>query len=210
MNIQNREIERRFLVNEMPANVVSTLEIQQTYLDCTLSVWTNRVDETPQLTLKNISDECKSLIMSIEISDRRIFKSLSSLLKQSVALTIRVRIIDSKAVLTIKGPAKKGQIGKPEIEFAIDSEIGEDLITKFHTGEVVRKTRHIIPYDFDPALKWEVDVFHDNNDGLVTVEIEIPTEDFNVSIPTWVGKEITHDYRYANSNLAQHPFNTWE
>jgi len=54
-----------------------------------------------------------------------------------------------------------------------------------------------------------VDEFHDENEGLLMAEIELPQEDFPFEKPGWLGKEVTNDIRYYNSYLAKHPFSTW-
>jgi adenylate cyclase len=56
---------------------------------------------------------------------------------------------------------------------------------------------------------WEVDEFEGENAGLTTAEVELKCEDQAVSIPDWVGKEVTKDSRYFNANLVAHPFAKW-
>ena len=38
--------------------------------------------------------------------------------------------------------------------------------------------------------------------GLVIAEVELPSTDHSVSLPAWVGREITGEARYANAVLA--------
>ena len=52
-----------------------------------------------------------------------------------------------------------------------------------------------------------LNAFEKNNKGLIIAEIELNNEDEAFETPPWVGKEITSDYRYLNSNLAIKPFN---
>jgi CYTH domain-containing protein len=40
-------------------------------------------------------------------------------------------------------------------------------------------------------------------------EIELQSEDQPFSRPPWLGKEVTNDNRYYNSNLAGHPYKAW-
>jgi CYTH domain-containing protein len=56
---------------------------------------------------------------------------------------------------------------------------------------------------------WEVDEFHGENEGLIVAEIELDDENEKFEIPSWLGKEVTADYRYLNSNLAKNPFSSW-
>lgn len=71
------------------------------------------------------------------------------------------------------------------------------------------KTRYLMPYEPDNSLTWEVDVFKGDNEGLIIVEIEMPSEDYDLIIPDWVGKEVTHDMKYTNVQLSANPFKTW-
>ena len=48
-----------------------------------------------------------------------------------------------------------------------------------------------------------------DNAGLVIAEIELQSEDQPFSRPPWLGKEVTNDNRYYNSNLAGHPYKAW-
>ena len=56
---------------------------------------------------------------------------------------------------------------------------------------------------------WEVDVFAGDNAGLIVAEVELPSADAPLSLPEWVGAEVSHDPRFFNSNLARHPYRSW-
>ena len=43
---------------------------------------------------------------------------------------------------------------------------------------------------------WEVDEFLAENQGLVLAEVELDDPQQTVSLPTWVGEEVTMDPRY--------------
>ena len=53
---------------------------------------------------------------------------------------------------------------------------------------------------------WEIDEFLDENAGLIVAEIELPDEDAPFERPDWLGREVSNDPRYFNSNLVRHPF----
>nr|WP_218280172.1 hypothetical protein [Verrucomicrobium spinosum] len=40
-------------------------------------------------------------------------------------------------------------------------------------------------------------------------EIELPSEDAPFDKPSWAGAEVSHDPRYFNSRLAEHPYSEW-
>jgi adenylate cyclase len=116
---------------------------------------------------------------------------------------VRVRISEPDAWLTIKG-ARDG-IGRPEFEYLIPLEDARVMLKSLSVSLVV-KTRHIL--DASPG-HWTIDVFHGDNDGLVLLEIE-SSEDFTIdSLPTWVGQEVSDDYRFTNAHLSEHPYVSW-
>ena len=56
------------------------------------------------------------------------------------------------------------------------------------------------------VLNWEIDCFEGDNSGLIIVEIEIPTPDYPLMIPPWLGKEVTKDgENWSNYALALNP-----
>ena len=60
------------------------------------------------------------------------------------------------------------------------------------------------------AIEREIDEFSGDNQGLIIAEIELESEDSVFEKPSFLGKEITFDYRYSNSSLAENPYCTWE
>jgi CYTH domain-containing protein len=73
-------------------------------------------------------------------------------------------------------------------------------------GPIVRKIRRKIEHE---GATWEVDEFKGDNDGLVVAEIELQDEDQRFARPAWLGREVTDDPRYFNSNLTSHPYCEW-
>jgi adenylate cyclase len=117
--------------------------------------------------------------------------------------TVRVRIAGAKAFLTVKS-VRQG-VTRAEFEYEIPVADAEQML-KLSDGPIVEKNRHVIERD---GLKWEVDEFLGENAGLVMAEIELTSEDQPFSRPPWLGREVTHDNRYYNSNLAAHPYKQW-
>ena len=117
--------------------------------------------------------------------------------------TVRVRIAGDEAFLTVKS-VRQG-VTRGEFEYAIPVADAEQLL-KLSDGPVVEKNRHVIVHE---GSKWEVDEFLGDNAGLVIAEIELTSEDQPFSRPAWLGREVTHDNRYYNSNLAAHPYKEW-
>lgn len=117
--------------------------------------------------------------------------------------TLRVRLTDHKAFLTIKG-ANTGAT-RQEFEYEIPQEDAKQLLDNFAVTEL-SKRRYKISF---AGKVWEVDEFHGNNSGLIVAEIELEHETEPYEIPEWIDVEVTGDAKYYNSNLTQKPFNTW-
>ena len=117
--------------------------------------------------------------------------------------TVRVRVAGESAQLTVKGLSKGAT--RAEFEYAIPVEDAKQLL-EMCKQPLVEKHRRKIPID---NLIWEVDEFLGENEGLVLAEVELTSEDQQISLPDWVGEEVTEDNRYFNSSLVQHPFKSW-
>ncbi len=118
--------------------------------------------------------------------------------------TVRVRVVQDKAWLTVKG-ASHGAT-RAEFEYAIPVADAEELLA-LCDGPLVRKLRRVVEH---AGATWEIDEFQGDNAGLVVAEIELASEDEAFEAPPWLGAEVTHDARYFNSNLAAAPFSTWK
>lgn len=113
--------------------------------------------------------------------------------------TIRIRISDERSYITIKSPRKTGSLSRGEWEFEIPVEDARELLEICLPGRVV-KTRYIVPAG---KHNYEVDVFHEKNEGLIIAEIELNSEDEEYEKPSWLGREVTGDPRYYNSMLIK-------
>ena len=119
--------------------------------------------------------------------------------------TVRVRIGDSGAWLTIKGPSRNGGLSRYEWEKEIDVEEAKELL-QLAEGAVIDKVRYYVDYEGHTI---EVDEFHGDNEGLVIAEIELQSEDERVVLPKWLGREVTGEKRFYNSHLRTHPYCEW-
>lgn len=118
--------------------------------------------------------------------------------------SVRVRILDDKGILTVKGPFV-GLGSRPEWEKEISLQEAEDLFQLCKPGSI-DKTRWIVPAG---ERKFEVDEFHGENEGLVMAEIELKSQDEAFGRPSWLGDEVTGDPRFYNGYLARNPFKNW-
>jgi adenylate cyclase len=111
--------------------------------------------------------------------------------------TIRLRITDNEAFLTIKSLAEINSITRHEWEFMIPLNDAIEMMNLCLPGKIL-KTRYLIPCG---KHTFEVDVFHEKNKGLIIAEIELKSEDEQFEKPEWLGMEVTGNPSYYNSNL---------
>jgi adenylate cyclase len=113
--------------------------------------------------------------------------------------TIRLRIADEKAFLTIKGRPLKNTITRNEWEVQVPVTDAQEMILLCLPGRIV-KTRYLIP---SGRHVFEVDIFHEKNEGLIIAEIELISEDEQFVKPDWLGEEVTGNPDYYNANLIK-------
>ena len=119
--------------------------------------------------------------------------------------TVRVRIRDSRAYITIKGPSTDNGLTRYEFEQEIPLDDALQLMRLCEPG-IIDKTRWLVK---SGDHTFEVDEFHGENDGLIVAEVELHDATDVVEIPHFIGKEVTGDRRYYNSQLRQHPYCHW-
>jgi CYTH domain-containing protein len=126
-------------------------------------------------------------------------------INQAGGRTVRVRIRDEKAYLTIKGPSLDGGLSRFEWEIEIPVADAEQLL-ELRVSAVIDKRRYLVPFE---GHTFEVDEFYGDNEGLVMAEVELSEPDEAFARPSWLGREVTGDPRYYNSHLSRHPFKEW-
>lgn len=119
----------------------------------------------------------------------------------SGALLVRVRRAGEKAFLTLKGPTEG--ISRDEWEYPIPLADALAMLDDYGTGGKLSKTRYLVP---SGEHTFEVDVFDGPLEGLVIAEVEIESENVVVTLPEWLGPEVSSDHFFANSNLANHGY----
>ncbi len=118
--------------------------------------------------------------------------------------TVRVRTIDERAFLTIKGLTRG--FSRVEYEYEIAHGDAVEMLDDLCLQPIVEKHRYEIECE---GLTWEVDEFHGVNEGLIVAEVELESEEQEVPKPDWIGEEVSGDPRYFNANLIANPFTTW-
>lgn len=120
--------------------------------------------------------------------------------------SVRIRIRDEHAYLTIKGPSLDGGLSRYEFEQEIPIDDAQKLMTLCEPG-IIDKTRWLVR---SGDHIFEVDEFHADNDGLVVAEVELSDPTETPLLPHFVGQEVTGDRRYYNSKLRRHPYCQWD
>ena len=118
---------------------------------------------------------------------------------------VRIRILDDKAFITIKGVTNDSGTSRYEWEKEIPvSDANELLLIAEKT--IIEKFRYHIKQN---KHTFEVDEFLGDNKGLTVAEIELSSENEIFDKPIWLGEEVTGIAKYFNASLSKQPFNSW-
>ncbi len=118
--------------------------------------------------------------------------------------TVRVRTIDAKGFLTIKGITTGAT--RAEYEYEIPAADAEAMLNDLCEKPLIEKSRYKIDFG---GFVWEVDEFYGENLGLIVAEVELQSEDQTFEKPEWIAEEVTGDPKYFNSNLISDPYLKW-
>ena len=119
--------------------------------------------------------------------------------------TVRIRIRNERAYITIKGPSLNGGLSRYEFEQEIPLDDARKLLTLCDPG-IIDKTRWLVKAG---NHTFEVDEFAGDNEGLTVAEVELASEDEAFEKPAFIGQEVTGDRRYYNSQLRCNPYCRW-
>ena len=99
---------------------------------------------------------------------------------------IRIRLEESSASVAFKG--RRCGMNRLEVEYRIPLEDAEELIRILQPRHLILKTRYWVPVQ---GIMWFVDVHESPFGGLVTAEVELDNETQPLSLPSWMGEELT-------------------
>lgn len=123
-------------------------------------------------------------------------------LSENIERSIRIRIEDKKAFITIKGNTDK--ITRDEFEYDIPFEDAIKLIKM--CDKTIIKKRTTIKFN---QRYWIIDTFEGDNEGLIVAEIELKNEKEKFALPPWVTEEVSYDSKYYNLQLLRNPYKNW-
>jgi len=118
--------------------------------------------------------------------------------------TVRVRIKNNNAYLTLKGKSKG--LSRSEFEYPIPLSDAKNMLQELCIKPYIEKNRYNIVVG---NHTWELDIFEGANSGLIIAEVELKSEDEEFIKPSWITKEVSFDARYRNSYLVNHPYSQW-
>jgi len=124
-------------------------------------------------------------------------------LSHEKSCVVRVRIVEDKAYLTIKG--QQEGISRAEFEYSVSVEDAQGML-ELASQAPIEKIRYLHQHQ---GHLWEIDVFEGVNSGLIVAEIELSSEDEAFVKPEWLSSEVSHDMRYTNASLNLKPYNSW-
>ena len=156
----------------------------------------------------NLEIERKFLIINNEfkkVSFKRKY-IIQGYLNSNKNRVVRIRIIDNKAYLTVKGISDENGIKRFEWEKEISLKEAKELMELCEKG-IIEKYRYYHRYE---DHLFEIDEFLGMSKGLCVAEVELKHENEFFQKPSYLGKEVTGEKKYYNSNLTKFPFNEWE
>jgi CYTH domain-containing protein len=111
--------------------------------------------------------------------------------------TVRIRINEDKAFLTVKGLSSDDGLSRFEWEKEIPVDEAKDLLT-LCDHNLIEKRRYLVKHENHII---EVDEFYGRLKGLVIAEVELQSKTEKFNVPNWLGEEVTGNVNYYNSNL---------
>jgi CYTH domain-containing protein len=110
---------------------------------------------------------------------------------------VRVRIVgDNIATIAIKGP--RVGIAQAEFEYEIPIADAERMLSTMCQDDTLEKERFFVD---DAGGTWHVDVYSGILQGVVIAEIELKHESEELTLPHWIGKEVTGDPFFKKINM---------
>lgn len=118
---------------------------------------------------------------------------------------LRIRKKGESYIFTYKSA---GLMSREELEVPLTKESYEHLRPKCD-GCLISKTRYLIPEKSSSGQEHliELDIFHDELNGLILAEVEFDSEEeaYSYKAPSWFTKEVTSISTFHNSHISNSP-----
>ena len=138
-----------------------------------------------------------------EFINKKIYIEQGYLSKSSDGWIIRVRLIGKNSKIALKKHIKG--FTNFEFEYSIPRKDGEIIMSNL--SNTIKKDRFFLEIE---KKSWIIDCFKENNYPLEIAEIELPNEEEDLILPSFISKEITGLTNYSNFSLAKNPFSEWK
>jgi CYTH domain-containing protein len=155
-----------------------------------------------------IEIERKFLVNSLDCREESRMKTtlIQGFLNTHPDRTVRIRIKGEMGYITIKGVSNDNGTTRFEWEDELNVRDARALLRLCEPG-IIEKNRYEVKVG---EHLFEIDEFQGDNEGLIIAEIELTSENEEFITPSWLGKEVTGDIRYYNSQLSKKPFKYWK
>jgi adenylate cyclase len=143
--------------------------------------------------------EIERKFMVIGDAWRRSAKSvriIQGYLTQDERRVVRMRLMGDRGYLTLKGISRGA--ARTEFEYEIPRKDARRVLDELCLKPLIEKTRYYVPH---AGMVWEVDEFAAPRPGLILAEIELPSIDFEIERPDWVGEEVTGNPSFYNHSM---------
>jgi len=137
-----------------------------------------------------------------EFIKKKVFIEQGYLSKDLEDWIIRIRFTGKDFKIALKKHIKS--FTNYEFEYTIPRKDGETIMSNI--TNIIKKERFFLEVE---RKSWIVDCFKDDNYPLEIAEIELTNEDEDLSLPSFISKEITGLKHYSNFSLTNKPFSKW-
>ena len=186
----NIEIERRFLVDvvslpQIRESVTSAVEIRQWF---------------PPLSEVELLPDTHSIALSGRVMIEKIPEDMWSGVCELISsgIGVRIRLIEGRGVLTVKGPWEGA--ARKEFEWPVDPVLVQQFGDAYEWPKISKRRLY---YPLENNIVCEVDVFSGPLDGLVIAEVELDSSGVKFVLPEWFGSEVTGVVKWGNAALAK-------
>ena len=138
-----------------------------------------------------------------ELITKKIFIEQGYLSNSLDSWIIRIRCSGKNSKITLKKHIK--DFTNFEFEYSIPRNDAETIMSNL--ANTIKKERFFLEVE---KKSWIVDCFKENNYPLQIAEIELSKEEEDLSLPSFISKEITGKTEYSNFSLTNQPFSKWK
>ncbi len=135
--------------------------------------------------------------------NKKIYIEQGYLSKSLDGWIVRVRLIGKKSKITLKKHIKG--FTNFEFEYSIPRSDAKTIMSNL--SSTIKKDRFFLEIE---KKSWIIDCFKEKNYPLEIAEIELSNEEEDLSIPSFISKEITGLNHYSNFSLSNNPFSEWK